>query len=291
MVHGSGSSQPRGRLVTFPQAMTAIPTRALDATPWRRIPRQIALGFGFWLAFLLVLEPGNLIRAARAGLVLSASSEALRMACAALAGAVVTPGVFWLSRRLPVRSANSLRNGAVLLGAFITLALVLISIGAVVSVWLPPNAIRGGVAEQIGGNLLLLTLALAVLAAAPQLKDVLADARARRPAGPAAIPVKRRGETLLIQPGEIDWIEAQGNYLALHVGAQVHTIRGTLGRMERELDVACFLRIHRRAIVNVTRVRRLRPIPSGDALIELDGGAELRVSRSYAKALKQTLPS
>ena len=291
MAGGSGSSQPQGRLVTFPQAMSASPAQAAGAAPWRRMIRQIALGYGFWLAFLLVLEPGNLIRAARAGLALSASSEALRMACAALMGAIVTPGVFWLSRRLPVRGARGLRNGALLLGAFAALALALITIGALMSAWLPPNAIRGGVAEQVGGNLLLLTLAMAVLAAAPQLRDVISEARARRPAAPAAIPVKRRGETLLVQPGEIDWIEAQGNYLALHVGTQVHTIRGTLGRMERDLDPGCFLRIHRRAIVNVARVRRLQPIASGDALIQLDGGAELRVSRSYGKALKEKLPS
>ena len=271
--------------------MTAIPANAAKATPWRRIPRQIALGFGFWLAFLLVLEPGNLIRAARAGLDLRPSSEALRMVCAALLGAAVTPGVFWLSRRLPVRGVDQIRNGAALLGCLAALALALIMTGALASAWLPPNAIRGGLVEQVGGNLLLLTLALAVLAAGPQLKDRRAEIRDLAPAGPAAIPVKRRGETLLIQPAEIDWIEAQGNYLALHVGAQVHTIRGTLGRMERELNPASFLRIHRRAIVNVMRVRRLRPIASGDALIELDGGAELRVSRSYAKALKETLPS
>ncbi len=271
--------------------MSAIPIQPPDAGAWKRTLRRAAFGFGFWLAFLLVLEPGNLIRAARAGLELSVSSEALRMACAALLGAAVTPGVLWLSRRFPVRGPHGLRNGAVLGGCLVALALAMIVAGALASAWLPPNAIRGGVADQVAANLLLLTVALAVLAAAPQLSDLRAEAVARRPTGATAIPVKRRGETLLIDPCEIDWIEAQGNYLALHVGVQAHLIRETLGRMELQLDPGRFMRIHRRSIVNVERIRRIRPAASGDAVIELGGGAELRVSRSYAKALKDRLPA
>jgi DNA-binding LytR/AlgR family response regulator len=103
--------------------------------------------------------------------------------------------------------------------------------------------------------------------------------------------VKRRGETLLVPPVEIDWIEAQGNYLALHVAGRTHLIRGVLGRMEQTLEPHRFARIHRGAIVNLERVRRWRAAASGDALIELEGGAELKVSRSYAKALKDRLPS
>ncbi len=268
--------------------MTALPASAPDIAAWKRSLRHAGCGLGFWLAFLLVLEPGNLVRAARAGLDLSVSSEALRIVCAALLGAAVTPGVIWLSRRLPLRAGARLRNGAVLLSCLVVLALALIVTGALASAWLPPNAIRGGVAEQVIGNLLLLVLALSVLAAAPQLKELRAPPHAGAPM--AAIPVKRRGETLLVQPGEIDWIEAQGNYLALHVGGQVHTVRGALGGMERKLDADLFLRIHRGAIVNLARVRRFIPTDSGDARIEIDGGAELRVSRSYAKALKDRLP-
>ena len=271
--------------------MTAVPAHIPDTGAWKRTFRQAALGFGFWLAFLLVLEPGNLIRAARAGLGLSISSEALRMTCAALLGAAVTPGVLWLSRRFPVRGQSGLRNGVALAGCLVALALTLIVAGALGSAWLPPNAIRGGVAEQVAANILLLTVALAVLAAAPQLKDLRAEVGARRSSAPAVIPVKRRGETLLIDPGDIDWIEAQGNYLALHVGPQTHLIRGVLGRMELQLDAGRFVRIHRRSIVNVERIRRIRPAASGDAVIELGGGAELRVSRNYAKALKDRLPS
>lgn len=271
--------------------MTAVPVQPPEADTGKRTLRQVGFGFAFWLSFLLVLEPGNLIRAARTGLHLGVASEALRMVCAALLGAAVTPGVLRLSRQFPVRRADSLRNGAVLAGCLVTLALAMIVAGALASAWLPPNAIRGSVAEQVAANLLLLTVALAVLAAAPQLRDLRAEAIARRSAPPSAIPVKRRGETLLIKPGDIDWIEAQGNYLALHVGRETHLIRGVLGRMELQLDGGRFVRIHRRSIVNVERIRRVRPAASGDAVIELGGGVELRVSRNYAKALKDRLPA
>jgi hypothetical protein len=266
--------------------MTAPPLPAPDDA-WKRKLREAGWGLGFWLAFLLVLEPGNLVRAARMGLALTPSSEVLRITCASLFGAAVTPGVFWLSRRLPVRGPDALRNSSVLAGGLIAIAFGMVLTGAIVSNWMPPSAIRGGIGEQVAGNLLLLVVALALLAAAPQLSDRRAAAVAGKH---AAIPVKRRGETLLVEPGEIDWIEAQGNYLALHVGAQPHLIRGVLGTMEAQLDAGRFVRIHRRSIVNLERIRRIRAATSGDAFIDLDDGSELRVSRSYAKALKDRLP-
>ena len=271
--------------------MTAIPAPAPAPPAWKAALREAGWGFLFWLGFLLVLEPGNLIHAARTGLDLTAIAEVIRIACASLAGAAITPGVLALSRTFPVRGAKGSRNGLILAGSILAVALVLILAGAIVSGWLPPSAIRGGVAEQVGRNILLLAAALTVLAAWPQLRARRAEQDSRRPPAPAAIPVKRRGETLLVPQGEIDWIEAQGNYLALHVGGRTHMIRGVLGRMEVELDAGRFARIHRRSIVNLERIRRISPAASGDATIELEGGAELRVSRNYAKALRDRLPA
>jgi DNA-binding LytR/AlgR family response regulator len=87
----------------------------------------------------------------------------------------------------------------------------------------------------------------------------------------------------------VDWIETQGNYLALHSGAQTHLIRETSARFEAKLDADRFLRIHRRAIAAVDRIRELRRLPGGDALARLDSGAELRVSRSYRERLQARL--
>jgi two-component system LytT family response regulator len=101
--------------------------------------------------------------------------------------------------------------------------------------------------------------------------------------------VKSRGRTLLLDTAGIDWIEAQGNYLALHAGAGVHLIRETLATLEGRLPQD-FVRIHRGTIVNVARLRQIRPLQNGDASIRLTDGTELRMSRGYRDRLKARLP-
>jgi hypothetical protein len=269
--------------------MTAVPIPGRTAPPWTPALRRAGFGFAFWLAFLLMLEPGNLLRAAHLGLAFRWPSEILRIACAALLGAAASPAVFWLSRRLPVRSPTPFRNGVSLLGCLATLALALILAGALAAARLPPSSIRGGVGEQVVGNILLLTAALTALAAIAQAgaKPVERplDSRGAKP-----FAVKRRGETLLLDPGSIDWIEAQGNYLALHAGANTHLARGVLGVMERELEPHGFVRVHRSALVNFARIRRLKALANGDAWLELDGGGRVRASRTYSPRLKAMLP-
>ena len=269
--------------------MTAIPALDPAPLPWKPMLRRLGFGLGFWLAFLLMLEPGNLVRSARMGLAFDGSGEALRIACAALLGASVSPGVIWLSRRLPVRWPNPARNGALLFSCLVALALTLILVGAVISPRLPPNSIRGGLGEQVASNILLLTAALATMAAIVQIADRRAVARVAPAPRANVIAVKRRGETLLIDPSAIDWIESQGNYLALHVGPETHLVRGVLGGMVAQLDPGGFVRVHRGAIVNITRVRRLQMLANGDAWLDLDGGGRVRASRTYGQTLRDRL--
>jgi DNA-binding LytR/AlgR family response regulator len=87
----------------------------------------------------------------------------------------------------------------------------------------------------------------------------------------------------------VDWIETQGNYLALHVGAATHLIRETSVAFEAKLDPARFVRIHRRTIVAVDRVRELSPLLNGDAVVRLTDGRELKVSRGYRAMVRQAL--
>jgi two-component system LytT family response regulator len=87
----------------------------------------------------------------------------------------------------------------------------------------------------------------------------------------------------------VDWIETQGNYQALHVGAATHLLRETSERLEARLDPARFVRIHRRAIVAVGRVRKMEPLANGDANVHLSNGAELRLSRRHRAALRSRM--
>jgi two-component system LytT family response regulator len=119
--------------------------------------------------------------------------------------------------------------------------------------------------------------------------SVLREADRRRPEAPAgAAPdarflAERGGRVLVVHADAIDWVEAAGDYVQLHAGRNVHLLRETMARMEERLDSHRFVRIHRSSIVNVERVRELRPLANRDYAVVLESGTELRLSRSYRK--------
>lgn len=96
----------------------------------------------------------------------------------------------------------------------------------------------------------------------------------------------KEGERMFFVPVErVDWLEAEGNYVRLHCGRDAHLVRATLGGMELQLDARRFTRIHRSTIVNVDRVKEVRPWFAGDYLVKLQDGTELRLSRRYRDRL------
>jgi two-component system, LytTR family, response regulator len=101
--------------------------------------------------------------------------------------------------------------------------------------------------------------------------------------------IKNAGQVVFLSPSEIDWIEAADYYAALHVGPRTHLLRRTIAELEQDLDPTMFCRIHRSAIVNLSRVRGLKLNEDGDYTAELTSGATLRLSRSYRKQLQSRL--
>jgi len=95
------------------------------------------------------------------------------------------------------------------------------------------------------------------------------------------IVIKSDGRFVFLDPEEIDWVEAKGNNVCLHAGADTFVQRQTLTAFEQRLDRNRFLRIHRSAIVNVDKIRELRPWPTGEYVVVLRNGKELTFSRSY----------
>lgn len=93
--------------------------------------------------------------------------------------------------------------------------------------------------------------------------------------------VKSVGRVFFLKTEEIDWIEASGNYLKLHVGRDSHMIRETMNAVEAKLDPGQFMRIHRSTIVNIDRIKELHPMFSGDYSAILRDGTELALSRNY----------
>ncbi|MPZ18820.1 MAG: response regulator [Luteitalea sp.] len=100
------------------------------------------------------------------------------------------------------------------------------------------------------------------------------------------ISVRHRGETRLIDIGEIDYITAELNYARLHVGERSYLIRDTLNHLETTLDPSRFLRIHRSAIVQMDRVRTLTSRFQGDVTLMLRNGVRLKSGRSYRARIR-----
>ena len=99
------------------------------------------------------------------------------------------------------------------------------------------------------------------------------------------IMIKSNGRVNLIRVSDIDWIEASGNYLRLHVGDKVHMIRETMGRMEKKLHSDQFMRIHRSTIVNIDRIKEMQPWFHGEYEVHLHNGKRLSMSRGYKDKL------
>jgi len=95
------------------------------------------------------------------------------------------------------------------------------------------------------------------------------------------IMVKSSGEYYFLKAADIDWIEAEGDYMKFHVGGRTHLMRETMARLEARLDPKRFVRIHRSTIVNVDRLWKLSPSFGGDYSAVLQDGTKLRLSRGY----------
>ena len=93
--------------------------------------------------------------------------------------------------------------------------------------------------------------------------------------------VKSQGRVFFLRTEEIDWIEAEGNYVRLHVGKESHLLRETMNHLASRLDPQKFLRIHRSTLVNIERIKELQPLFSGDYVVILRDGKQLTLSRSY----------
>jgi two-component system LytT family response regulator len=97
--------------------------------------------------------------------------------------------------------------------------------------------------------------------------------------------VRSDGRVRFVAAADVDWIEADGNYMVLHVGEATHRLRASLARLTEGLDPKQFVRIHRSVIVNVERIREVQPWFGGDYIAILRTGAKLRVSRLRAPQL------
>jgi two-component system LytT family response regulator len=106
---------------------------------------------------------------------------------------------------------------------------------------------------------------------------------------PERIAMRASGRILFLDVNQIDWIEAAGIYVNLHMGDKTHLYRSTLAQTLKRLNPHQFVRLHRSAVVNISRIVELHPRGHGDYTVVLVGGKQLTLSRAYKVALEAWL--
>ena len=105
-------------------------------------------------------------------------------------------------------------------------------------------------------------------------------------ARPLRVLVREGRRTRFVPLSDVDWFEADGNYILVHAAGEKYRTRGTITAIESALDPRQFVRIHRRIVVNMDRVREMSPLPGGDGLLMLGDGSTLRLSRTYRSRVR-----
>ncbi len=113
---------------------------------------------------------------------------------------------------------------------------------------------------------------------APALEDAITEN--------ARLAIKDHDSTVLVNIDDIDWVDAAGDYMCIHIGGETHIMRSTLKGLMSRLDPATFKRIHRSTVVNLNRIIKVTPLQKGEYSLDLDCGETLKVSRNYRQEIK-----
>jgi two-component system LytT family response regulator len=98
---------------------------------------------------------------------------------------------------------------------------------------------------------------------------------------PARLTIRDGTNVAIVQVRDIEWIDAAGDYMCIHVGHTTHVMRVTMKQLEALLDPASFLRVHRSTLINAEHVVGLAAHDNGEFFVTLSQGARLKVSRGY----------
>ncbi|MEQ8735606.1 MAG: LytTR family DNA-binding domain-containing protein [Rhodospirillaceae bacterium] len=257
---------------------------------------HLALGFVYWLIFLLALEPGNVLRAIAMQRDLLVDLEIVRILGASVLGASATPVVFLMVRFFPVAGSLKLRNAILQTFGLVAMAVLLIAASVVLAArLLPPSEypLSTDLLFQLKSNILILTFCLIGLSAIAHAKFFSDQSMGPADTLPdpflSHVMVKTRGGLIRLDLADVIWIESQGNYLALHAGEAVHLIREPITAFCAKLDPSHFIRVHRGVVVAIDAIRDMSSLSGGDASLTLQNETRLRVSRTYSAAVRAAL--
>ena len=103
------------------------------------------------------------------------------------------------------------------------------------------------------------------------------------------VMIKSGGRISFLKTAEVDWIEAQGDYVCLHCQGKKHLLREKISELDENLPPSSFVRIHRSTIVNISRIKEMQPLFHGEYTVILADGTRLTMSRSFRDKVFESL--
>lgn len=100
------------------------------------------------------------------------------------------------------------------------------------------------------------------------------------------LAIKDGSSITFVPVKDIDWVDAAGDYMCVHVKGVTHIMRTTMKVLEAKLDPSIFQRVHRSTIVNLQRVEKVSSHINGEFHLTLTCGSSLKMSRSYKEKVK-----
>lgn len=288
--------------------MSRSPHPSADAwsrfQPWRR-----AFEVGFWLAVTLVNTVGNsvtgLIDIRRSGLEHAAWEPVAWEWSSSLAWLLLVPAIVWFTRRFPLHWDTWRRQlpWHLLASVLVSLLHVLAMVAMRVVVYRLQGTSYdfGPWLSNLGYEYLkdarsFLTMVAAIELYRLVLRRMQGEARLLDPpdggvAGdafdrPERFLVRKLGREFLVAARDIEWLQASGNYVNMHVRGRDYPLRSTMAGIEARLDPARFARIHRSYMVNLDHVASIEPLDTGDARVHLVDGTRLPCSRRHRESLR-----
>jgi two-component system LytT family response regulator len=124
-----------------------------------------------------------------------------------------------------------------------------------------------------------------------RLSGLLEDVRRAPHKGfPEAIAIKTGDSYVVTRLADVDWVEADGSYVKVHVQKRTRLLKRSLTSLEEELlDPETFMRVHRSAIVNMTKIALVEPLFHGELSLVLQDGSRVPCSRRFRKRLESKL--
>ncbi|WP_444890930.1 LytR/AlgR family response regulator transcription factor [Microbulbifer sp. DLAB2-AA] len=103
------------------------------------------------------------------------------------------------------------------------------------------------------------------------------------------LAIKDRGSITMVNQQDIEWIDAAGDYMCVHVKGETHVMRSTIKDLQKQLCPDNFKRIHRSTLVNLNYIEHIKVLTKGEYFLTLTSGAKVKVSRNYRLPIKEFL--